>query len=218
MAQLQTLRAESAATAVAPAAAVAITPAAPGASTAATTAAAMAAGVAPTTRAAAVATAEQSRQYLMFVLGGESFAMGILAIKEIIEYSDLTQVPMMPAYVRGVINLRGAVVPVIDLCVRFGKQPSAVTKRSCIVIIEIDAAGERHDIGVVVDAVNAVLEIPSSEIEPPPSFGAHIRTEFIQGMGKVNGRFVILLDVNHVLAVEEMGVLTGAQEAALMGA
>src|SRR5689334_18355880 len=162
--------------------------------------------------AASIATGpgEQSGQYLMFVLGGEAFGMGILAIKEIIEYANLTEVPIMPAYVRGVINLRGAVVPVIDLCVRFGKQPSAVTKRSCIVIIEIDAGGERHDIGVVVDAVNAVLEIPGSEIEPPPSFGAHIRTEFIQGMGKVNGRFVILLDVNHVLAVEEMSVLTGA--------
>jgi purine-binding chemotaxis protein CheW len=149
-------------------------------------------------------TLEQTRQYLTFTLAGESFAMGILAIKEIIEYTDLTAVPMMPDYVRGVINLRGSVVPVIDLSVRFGKGASPITKRSCIVILEIDATCAGNDVGVVVDAVNAVLEIPASEIEPPPAFGARIRTDFIAGMGKVNGRFVILLDVNHVLAAEEI--------------
>jgi purine-binding chemotaxis protein CheW len=164
--------------------------------------------------AAAQPLAEQTGQYLTFMLGGEVFAMGILAIKEIIEYANLTEVPMMPGYVRGVINLRGSVVPVVDLSVRFGKQPSPVTKRTCIVIIEIEATGERHDIGVVVDAVNAVLDIPASEIEPPPAFGTRIRTDFIQGMGKVNGKFVILLDVNHVLAVDEMHVLTDAKDAA----
>jgi purine-binding chemotaxis protein CheW len=156
--------------------------------------------------------AEQTGQYLTFMLGGEVFAMGILAIKEIIEYANLTEVPMMPGYVRGVINLRGSVVPVVDLSVRFGKQPGPVTKRTCIVIVEIEASDERHDIGVVVDAVNAVLDIPASEIEPPPAFGARIRTDFIQGMGKVNGKFVILLDVNHVLAVDEMHVLTEAKD------
>ncbi len=159
-------------------------------------------------------TTEQTHQYLTFVLGGEVFAMGILAIKEIIEYASLTEVPMMPEYVRGVINLRGSVVPVIDLSVRFGKPASAVTKRTCIVIIEIVADGERHVLGVVVDAVNAVLDIPSTEIEPPPAFGASIRTDFIQGMGKVSGKFVVLLDVNHVLAADEMSVLTEAQQAA----
>src|SRR4030095_9453013 len=92
----------------------------------------------------------QVAQYLTFNLGSEVFAIGILAIKEIIEYSTLTTVPMMPTYVRGVINLRGAVVPVLDLSVRFGKAPSPVTKKTCIVIIEISAAGERQDVGVVV--------------------------------------------------------------------
>ncbi|HEY6927013.1 MAG TPA: chemotaxis protein CheW [Steroidobacteraceae bacterium] len=163
----------------------------------------------------------QTQQYLTFVLAGETFAMGILAIKEIIEYATLTEVPMMPRYVRGVINLRGAVVPVIDLPLRFGKPSSQVTKRTCIVIVEIVSrarqaheAAERHVVGVVVDAVNAVLDIPASEIEPPPAFGASIRTDFIQGMGKVNGRFVILLNVDHVLAADEMQVLTEAQETA----
>ena len=115
----------------------------------------------------ATAAAEQTQQYLTFVLAGEVFAMGILAIKEIIEYADLTEVPMMPDYVRGVINLRGAVVPVIDLSVRFGKASSPVTKRTCIVIIEIVARGERHVFGVVVDAVNAVLDIPAADDARP---------------------------------------------------
>ena len=154
---------------------------------------------------------EQTQQYLTFVLAGEVFAMGILAIKEIIEYANLTEVPMMPDYVRGVINLRGSVVPVIDLSVRFGKPPSPVTKRTCIVIIEIVARGERHVLGVVVDTVNAVLDIPGTEIEPPPAFGSSIRTDFIQGMGKVNDKFVVLLDVDHVLAADEMDVLVEAQ-------
>jgi purine-binding chemotaxis protein CheW len=155
---------------------------------------------------AAQAAAEQ-KQYLTFMLGGEMFAIGILGIKEIIEYGGLTEVPMMPECIRGVINLRGAVVPVMDLSVRFGKPTTSVTKRTCIVIVEVDAEGERQDMGVVVDAVNAVLEIPASEIEPAPTFGAKIRTDFIEGMGKVNGKFVILLDVNQVLSPEEIGAL-----------
>jgi len=156
-------------------------------------------------------------QYLTFVLGKEAFAIGILAIKEIMEYTQLTTVPMTPEYVRGVMNLRGAVVPVLDLSVRFGKQSSPVTRRTCIVVIEIATAGERHDVGIVVDTVNAVLDIPSSQIEPPPSFGSHIRTDFIQGMGKVNGQFVILLEVDRLLAREEMLSLTQAGATASAG-
>jgi purine-binding chemotaxis protein CheW len=162
--------------------------------------------------AAAAAPVEQAAQYLTFVLGAETFAIGIMAIKEIIEYSSLTEVPMMPPYVRGVINLRGAVVPVLDLPVRFGKAASAVTKRTCIVIIEVVLGSERHTLGLVVDAVNAVLDIPTSEIEPPPAFGASIRTEFIRGMVKVNSKFVILLDVDHALAADEVQALTEIQQ------
>jgi len=160
----------------------------------------------------AAASAAQVGQYLTFVLGAETFAIGIMAIKEIIEYSSLTEVPMMPAYVRGVINLRGAVVPVLDLPVRFGKPASAVTKRTCIVIIEVALGTERHVLGLVVDAVNAVLDIPASEIEPPPAFGASIRTEFIRGMVKVNSKFVIVLDLDHALAADEVQALTELQQ------
>ena len=161
---------------------------------------------------AAAAAAGQAGQYLTFVLGVETFAIGIMAIKEIIEYSSLTEVPMMPTYVRGVINLRGAVVPVLDLPVRFGKAASAVTKRTCIVIIEVVLGSDRHVLGLVVDAVNAVLDVPPGDIEPPPAFGASIRTEFIRGMVKVNNKFVILVDIDHVLAADEMQALTEIED------
>jgi purine-binding chemotaxis protein CheW len=157
--------------------------------------------------AVAKAMAEENQQYLTFMLGGEVFAIGILSIKEIIEYGHLTSVPLMPAHIRGVINLRGAVVPVIDLSARFGRDGTQVTRRTCIVILEVIAGQDKQDIGVVVDAVNEVVEIPDSQIEPSPAFGANIRTDFIQGMGKVNERFVIILSVDHVLSVEELAAL-----------
>lgn len=156
----------------------------------------------------------ETEQYLTFMLAGEVFAIGILSVKEIIEYHNVTKVPMMPECVRGVINLRGAVVPVMDLLARFGRPPSEVGKRTCVVIVEIDVAAdggsERQVIGVVVDAVNEVLDIAASDIEPAPAFGTRIRTDFIQGMGKVQGGFVILLNVNQVLSVEEIGTLDKA--------
>jgi purine-binding chemotaxis protein CheW len=165
---------------------------------------------------AAAHTGEQvpdHAQYLTFMLGGETLAIGILSVREIIEYGGLTEVPMMPECIRGVINLRGAVVPVLDLSARFGRTSTAVTKRTCIVIVEVSNGEEQQVIGVVVDAVNAVLEIAAADIEPPPSFGAKIRTDFIAGMGKVNGRFVILLDVNQVLSIDEMSLLAEAASA-----
>ncbi|MCE4535900.1 chemotaxis protein CheW [Pelomonas sp. P7] len=157
----------------------------------------------------------ETGQYLTFALGTEMFGIGILHIKEIIEYGTPTAVPMMPGFVRGVINLRGAVVPVIDLASRFGGQASAVTRKTCIVIVELQFAdGQARVLGAVVDAVSAVLEIGRSDIEPPPSFGTRIRTDFIAGMAKVDGRFVILLDVQRVLSMDEMATLAGAASAA----
>ena len=157
--------------------------------------------------AAALAAPVEQKQYLTFMLGGEMFSIGILCIREIIWYSNLTEVPMMPACIRGVINLRGAVVPVMDLSNRFGKPPTPVTKSTCIIIVEVETQneGERQSMGVVVDSVQAVLEIAASDIAPPPSFGAKIRADFIEGIGKVNGKFVILLNVNNVLSMQEIG-------------
>lgn len=151
------------------------------------------------------------QQYLTFMLGGETYAMGILAIKEIIEYGNLTEVPRMPHFIRGVINLRGAVVPVIDMSARFGRPATELTRRTCIVIVEVAIGDDTQDVGVMVDAVNAVLEIPPQEIEPAPTFGANIRADFINGMGKVNGKFVIILNIQHVLSIDEMATLSGIE-------
>lgn len=158
--------------------------------------------------------ASETRQLLTFTLNSELFAVGTLCVKEIIEYGQLTGVPMMPASIRGVINLRGTVVPVIDLGARFGGQLTEVGRRTCIVILEVDQADEKQVIGVLVDAVNEVLEIALADIEPPPAFGANIRTDFLQGMGKVDGRFVILLDIGRVLSVDELAALSNAPESA----
>jgi purine-binding chemotaxis protein CheW len=141
-------------------------------------------------------------QFLTFVLGGEIFALSILAIKEILEYAAPTTVPMMPSFIRGVVNLRGAAVPVIDLAARFGRPATLITKKTCIVMVE--SAEDRQVLGIMVDAVNEVLEIPESEIEPAPAFGGSVRGDFIQGMGKVRGGFVVILDAGRVLSTEEM--------------
>ena len=151
--------------------------------------------------------AHDQNQFLTFVLGKETLAIGILSIKEIIEYGQPTEVPMMPEFIRGVINLRGAVVPVLDLAARLSKTSAPVTKKTCIVIIEAEVAGERQVIGIIVDAVNEVLEIATGEIESAPTFGTSIRTDYIAGLGKVNGRFVIILEVNRILSLEDAALL-----------
>jgi purine-binding chemotaxis protein CheW len=143
-------------------------------------------------------------QHLTFMLRGEQFAIRILAVKEIIEYGQVTAVPMMPSWMRGVINLRGAVLPVVDLSARFSEKPAEITRRTCIVIAEVKVRGDSRDIGMIVDAVNAVLDIPASEIEPAPSMGAMVRSDFISGMGKIDGRFVIILNPERVLSESEL--------------
>lgn len=153
------------------------------------------------------ATSSEEQQYLTFVLAQETYAIPILSIREIIEFGKLTQVPMVPDFIRGVINLRGSVVPVIDLARRFGRAQSQTTRKSCIVVIELADGDVIQEIGVLVDAVNEVMEIGHREIEPAPSFGTRIRTDFISGMGKVNGDFVVILSTGNVLSMEEMAML-----------
>jgi purine-binding chemotaxis protein CheW len=166
------------------------------------------------TQEANVQAATAPAQYLTFMLGGESFGIGIMAVKEIIGFGNITDVPMMPDSIRGVINLRGAVVPVMDLAARFGRPQAVPGKRTCIVIVELETEGERQVTGVIVDAVSAVLDIPASEIEPAPSFGTRIRGDFIAGMGKLNGKFVILLNVEQVLKLDGLPELASAEPAA----
>ena len=159
------------------------------------------------------AKTEQRDKYLTFTLGGETFAMDIRFIKEVIQYGTLTEVPLMPDFIRGVINLRGAVVPVIDLSVRFNRPPTDAGRRTCVVILEIQHEGDLLVLGAMVDNVSEVLEIAGSDIEPAPAFGSTLRSEFISGVGKVGGKFVILLDVNHVLSIDEMAALSAGNEA-----
>ena len=154
----------------------------------------------------------QTMQYLSFSLGEETFAIDIRYIREIIEYGGVTAVPMMPPFLRGVINLRGKVVPVIDLSVRFGRAPTDVRRRSCIVIVEVGDEATRQDLGIIVDAVNEVVEIEASSQERPPAFGAGLRNDFIQGIGKVDGHFVVVLDVDQALSVKEMAQLSQSEQ------
>lgn len=150
-------------------------------------------------------------EYLTFRLMDEQFAIGILHIKEIIEYGKLTKVPLMPDFIRGVINLRGAVVPVIDLSSRFWNKPSEINPRSCIVILELQHQDINMVVGVIVDAVIAVLEIAAANIEPAPAFGTGISSECIAGMGKVDDEFIIILNVNKVLTVDDVTQLQYAE-------
>ncbi len=148
-----------------------------------------------------------SSQFLTFALGSEVFAVDIRTVREIIQHGAMTPVPLMPAFVRGVINLRGAVVPVIDLHARFGRPAAVVGKKTCIVIFDALRHGERVELGLMVDAVSAVVDIAPGEVEPPPSFGAGVRREFISGMGRIGERFVIILDPDRAFDVDEMATL-----------
>ncbi|MBA1275333.1 chemotaxis protein CheW [Stutzerimonas azotifigens] len=150
-------------------------------------------------------------QYLTFTLGGELFAVGTLSVREIIEYGQLTPVPMMPPSILGVINLRGSVVPVIDLRLRFGESATQISRRTCIIILEVAQGQLTQVVGIVVDAVNAVLEITAQDVEPAPRFGARVRSDFILGMGKVDGKLVILLDIGRVLSAEDIALLASAE-------
>jgi purine-binding chemotaxis protein CheW len=162
-------------------------------------------------------------QFLSFMLGQEMFAIGILAIREILEYGGMTPVPGLPSCISGVINLRGTAVPVLNLALRLERPPSPPGKRTCIIVVEVDN-GNRSDndhgalvIGILVDAVNAVLDIPAEEIEPAPRFGAQVRAELLQGIGKVQGRFVLLLNVGHVVSEDEIGAWSEADALADAG-
>lgn len=146
--------------------------------------------------------------------------MDIRTVREIIQYGAMTTVPLMPDFVRGVINLRGAVVPVIDLHARFGRPVAQVGKKTCIVIFDAipsdGGSGERVELGLLVDAVSEVIDIAASQIEPPPNFGGAVRRDFIRGIGKVASRFVIILEPDRAFDVGEMAELCEATQGAVM--
>ncbi|MDD2760379.1 MAG: chemotaxis protein CheW [Methylomonas sp.] len=157
--------------------------------------------------ATSLAIQEHVGQYLTFLVDQESFAINILDVKEIIEIANVTHVPLTPDYIHGVINLRGNVVPVIDLSARLKHRCAEVSKRSCIVLVEVDAMDNTQLIGMLVDEVREILEIPQANIQPAPDFGTDIRTDFIQAMARVDEVFIILLAINKVLSLEELSQL-----------
>ena len=156
------------------------------------------------------AMADREGKYLTFTLAGEEYGIGILKIKEIIGMMAITSVPQTPEFIKGVINLRGKVIPVMDLRLRFGMPPMDYTERTCIIVVEINGGAGTVQVGVVVDAVSEVLNIKADDIEATPSFGTRLNTDFILGMAKMNGGIKILLDINRVLSSEETALLAEA--------
>jgi len=154
------------------------------------------------------ATGQPTQQYLLFTLGDETFALDIRPVREIIQFSALTVVPLMPDFVRGVINLRGAVVPVIDLQSRFGRRRAEMGKKTSIIIFDVGPPSDRVEMGVLVDAVSKVVDLGAADIEPPPQFGATIAREFIHGLGKVESEFIVILEPERTLNIDDMVALT----------
>jgi purine-binding chemotaxis protein CheW len=152
-------------------------------------------------------------QYLTFFVGGEEYAVSILKVKEIIEYDTVTVVPNTAPWIRGVTNLRGNVVPVIDLAVKFGLPPSQVSKFSCIVITEVSYDGEKLTLGVMTDSVSQVLDFAENQIETPPPFGTRVRIEFLLGMGRMGKKFCLILNIDKVLSADELLAVTDSTQA-----
>jgi purine-binding chemotaxis protein CheW len=156
------------------------------------------------------AMADQEGKYLTFSMADEEYGIGILKIKEIIGMMVITTVPQTPEFVKGVINLRGKVIPVIDLRLRFGMEAIDYTDRTCIVVVEVAGSAGTVQIGIVVDSVSEVLNIKGDEIEDTPTFGTKLNTDYILGMAKMEGGVKILLDIDRVLSTEEVAVLEKA--------
>ncbi len=150
-------------------------------------------------------------QYLSFFLSGAEYAAGILQVREIIEYDTLTRVPLTPPWMRGVLNLRGGVVPVVDLAVKFGLPETEATKLTCVVIVEIELEEERTTMGVVVDAVSQVLDLTEEQIEPAPAFGTRVRNDFLLGMATVGEDFILILDISRILASDDLSATSSTE-------
>ncbi len=142
----------------------------------------------------------EDTQYLTFHLAGEEYAIGILRVKEIIPYGTLTKVPQTPPSIHGVINLRGSVVPVVDLAFKFGLVASPVTDRTCIVIVEVSLEGEPTVMGVVADSVSQVIDLRTENVLAAPPFGTHVSMDFLRGMGQAGNKFVLILDIDKLLS------------------
>ncbi len=153
-----------------------------------------------------------SNQYLTFKLDQEVYALDITQVREVLDYTEITKVPRMPEFMRGVINLRGGVVPVVDLRLKFEMEGSEKTVDSCIIIMELDIEGDKTYLGALADSVQEVITLEAEQIEPPPKIGTRLDTEFIRGMGKRNDELIIILDIDRVFSSGELGVIQAAEE------
>ncbi len=154
----------------------------------------------------------QAGQYLTFKLEGEVFALGIDQVREVLEFDRVTKVPQTPDMMRGVINLRGSVVPVIDLKLKFGMGETQKTVNTCVVIVELELDGENTLIGALADSVQEVIDLEDEHVEPPPKIGTRLNTELIRGMGKRDEEFIIILEIEKVFTLDELEILQNAAE------
>ncbi len=154
----------------------------------------------------------QTSQYLSFKLDEEIYAMDINHVREVLDLTQMTKVPRMPDFMRGVINLRGGVVPVVDLRMKFGLPEVETDLDTCIIIIEVSLDGEETILGILVDSVQEVMSLEPDQIEPPPRIGTRLKTEFIRGMGKKDNEFIIILESQKVFSAEELAVVQASEE------
>lgn len=163
----------------------------------------------------AVASITETTQFLTFKLEDELFALDIEQVREVLDFTSITKVPQTPDYMRGVINLRGRVVPVVDLRLKFGKTMAEQTVNTCVIIVEVQMDGEKVVMGAMADAVQEVLDLEPDQIEPPPRLGTKLNTEFIRGMGKHADQFIIILDIDRVFSCDEMALVQDCSQAAV---
>lgn len=153
----------------------------------------------------------ETTQFLTFTLADEVFSVDVARVREILEITTITKVPQVPDFMRGVINLRGCVVPVIDLRLKFGMEEADQTVNTCIIVVEVAMDGENIVLGALADSVQEVIEMEPSQIEAAPHIGTHLRTEFLKGMGKHDGRFVMILDIDKVFSGAELAAVAGKE-------
>lgn len=151
-----------------------------------------------------VSSIQQTTQYLTFKLGEEIFALEVGVVREILDFTAITKVPQTPDFMRGVINLRGSVVPVVDMRLKFGMSMTEKTVNTCIVVVEVSFENEQTILGALVDSVQEVFELEPDQIEPPPKIGMQLRSEFIKGMGKREGQFIIILDIDRIFSSQDL--------------
>ncbi|MBI5057932.1 MAG: chemotaxis protein CheW [Nitrospirae bacterium] len=157
-----------------------------------------------------IAEITEATQHLTFKLDDEIFALDIAKVREVLEYTKVTKVPQTPDFMRGVINLRGSVVPVVDLRLKFGMTETQKSINTCVIIVEVSVDGEKTILGALADSVQEVLELEPEQIEPAPKIGMRLNTEFIKGMGKRDGEFIIILDIDKVFSIDELTMVQNA--------